>query len=107
MENFELIISLIGTLASLVVASVVFIVRIIQLIKTRNGLAGGELLLDALTSFMKSAEDLSDLSGAQKKEYVLVKLGEFAAENGIPFSEKDISDKIEQLIELSKRVNAK
>ena len=43
----------------------------------------------------------------EKKEYVLTRINQLAIENGINFDVKAISDKIEELIKLSKEVNYK
>ena len=45
--------------------------------------------------------------GEEKKEYVMTKANRYAIENGIAFDETAVSDKVEELIALSKEVNAK
>ena len=56
-------------------------------------------------SLIIDAEAFVNYSGAEKKEYVLTKANRFAIENKIPFNETELSDKIEELIILSKEVN--
>ncbi len=46
-------------------------------------------------------------SGEEKKEYVMTKANRYAIENDIAFDEDAVSEKVEELITLSKEVNAK
>ena len=48
-----------------------------------------------------------ETSGTEKKEYVLDKVAEFAKETGIEADLQFISEKIEELVRLSKQVNVK
>ena len=46
-------------------------------------------------------------SGEEKKEYVMTKANRYAIENGIAFDEEAVSAKVEELISLTRQVNAR
>ena len=46
-------------------------------------------------------------SGAEKKEYVMTKINQYALENHIKFNQEEISKRIEELVALTKEVNVK
>lgn len=56
---------------------------------------------------MEEAEAIKGLTGPQKKKYVLDAVEIFLRENSINFPIKLVSDIIENLIELTKKVNTK
>lgn len=107
MENFELIITLAGTALSLLITCVVFIIRLIKTWRDKKTFLDDLILQEAITPLMELAEKYLNYSGDEKKQFVLTKLNQFALENKIKFNAELISNKIEQLIELSKQVNAK
>ena len=107
MENFELILSLAGTALSLFIACVLFVVKIIRSYITKKKLKNSYVLLDAVAPLMEIAETFINYSGEEKKEYVMTKLNQFAIENGITFDEQAVTNKIEELIGLSKNVNGR
>lgn len=105
MENMELILSLAGTSLSLLAACVTFLVKLIRSVKARVKEKGMTALLEAVAPLVEIAETLVNYSGAEKKAYVLTKVKEYSGENKIEFNIEKVSDKIEQLVELSKKVN--
>lgn len=105
MENLEIILSLAGTAISLFIACITFIVKLIKNVKKRIAEQGATALLDAVTPIVEIAETLTNYSGAEKKEYVLTKVNQYAIENDIAFDANAVSNKVEQLVELSKQVN--
>ena len=107
MENAELILSLAGTALSLFVAAVLFFVKLLRGSAAKKKLKNDYLLLDAVAPLMELAESFTSYSGEEKKEYVLTKLNQFAIENGISFDVSTVSQKIEELIALSKQVNGR
>lgn len=107
MENFEVILSLIGTSMSLLVACIVFLIKLIKSVRFKKIKQNLDLLLEAVAPIVEIAEGYANFSGEEKKEYVLTKVNQFAIENGIAFDTKLISDKIEDLIALSKKVNSR
>ena len=105
MENLELIVSLAGTALSLFIACVLFIVKIIRGYITKKKLKNSYVLLEAVAPLMEIAEQFTNYSGEEKKEYVMTRVNQFALENRIKFDSEAVNEKIEELIGLSKKVN--
>ena len=105
MENLELIVSLAGTALSLFIACVLFIVKIIRGYITKKKLKNSYVLLEAVAPLMEIAEQFTNYSGEEKKEYVMTRVNQFALENKIKFDSEAVNEKIEELIRLSKKVN--
>lgn len=105
MEHLEWILSIAGTVLSLVILCVSFLIKLLQSIRARKREQGQTTLLDAVAPIVEIAEAFEGYSGEEKKEYVITKVNQFAIENGIEFNLEVVSKKIEELIELSKKVN--
>ena len=107
MENLELWLSIVGTALSLLITTLVFVFKFIKCYRTKRKMLNTSLLLEAVAPIVEIAESYSNYSGEEKKQFVLTKVNQFALENNIPFNADEISKKIEELIELSKQVNAR
>lgn len=105
MQNLEYILSLAGTAFSLLAASITFMFKFIVALKAKKESLTREKINDALPSLIEEAEKFIHYSGTEKKEYVLTKINQFAIENNLKFNIQFVSDKIEELVELSKQVN--
>ena len=105
MQNFELILSLAGTAVSLFVACLTTVLKLVKNVRLRHRQEGVMTLLTAVAPIVEIAESFSNYTGAEKKEYVLTKINQFAIENGIEYDADAVSDKIEQLVDFSKQVN--
>ncbi len=107
MENFEVVLSLAGTAFSLLVTSVIFVIRMVKALKERNSMQSLSCLYDAIAPLMEIAEGFTGYSGEEKKQFVLTKVNQFAIENGIKFDAAATAAQVEKLIGLSKKINAK
>lgn len=105
MEHLEWILSIAGTVLSLVILCISFLIKLLQSIRARKKEQEQTTLLDAVAPIVELAENFIGYSGAEKKEYVMTKVNQFAIENGIEFNSELVSQKIEELIDLSKHVN--
>lgn len=65
------------------------------------------IISEQLNAFIVEAEQFKNYTGKEKKNYVLTKMNQFSIENGIKFSSEFISEKIEEIISLTKNVNTK
>lgn len=63
-------------------------------------------ICNAILPYIEQAESYIAYSGQEKKEYVMTKANRYAIEKGIAFDESAISEKVEELLELTKTVNA-
>ena len=107
MENLELIISLASACLGLVVAVAAVIAKYASSAKARKAAEQTMDICNALLPYIEQAESYVHYSGEEKKEYVMTKANRYAIENDIAFDEDAVSEKVEELITLSKEVNAK
>lgn len=105
MENVEWILSLAVTALSLLVVCISFLVKMIKSIRAKIKEKKYTELMDSVAPIMEIAENYTEYKGEDKKQYVMEKVNQYAAENGITFDAKSVADKIERLIEFSKQVN--
>ena len=107
MGNAEVVLSLAGTALSLLITCIIFIVRLVKSIKDKKRIQNCSFLDDAVAPLMEIAESFSNYSGEEKKQFVLTKVNQFAIENGLKYDADAITAKVEKLIDLSKKINAK
>ena len=106
LENLDLTITIVSAVISLVLTIVIFAIKLTNTIKQKKTIENEQDLLDAVGPIMEIAEKLSNYTGQEKKEYVLTKVNQLAIENKVKYDETKISAKIEELISLTKNVNA-
>lgn len=106
MENLELFISLATTCIGLVVAVAAVIAKYARSAKARKAAEQTIEICNALLPYIEKAESYVNYSGEEKKEYVMTKANRYAIENGISFDETEVSERVEELIALTKEVNA-
>ena len=107
LDNYELYLSIAAAIISLIFAIIVCIIKLVRAVKAKTKLQDDTDLLAAVAPVMQIAETFTNYSGAEKKEYVLTRINQLAIENGINFDIQAVSNKIEELIKLSKEVNYK
>lgn len=105
LDNYELYLSIAAAIISLIFAIIICIIKLVRAIKTKTKLQDDNDLLNAVAPIMQIAESFTNYSGAEKKEYVLTRINQLAIENGINFDIQAVSNKIEELIKLSRQVN--
>ena len=97
MNKIKIIISLLATTLSLLFTSSLSLFKFIN----------SKKLNKKIIDLMKIAKEFTNYSGIEKKEYVLTKLNQLSIDNKVNFDIEKASSKIEELISLSKNVNAK
>ena len=97
MNKIKIIISLLATTLSLLFASSLSLFKFIN----------SKKLNKKIIDLIKIAKEFTNYSGIEKKEYVLTKLNQLSIDNKVNFYIEKASSKIEELISLSKNVNAK
>ena len=106
MENIELIFSLIGTCIGLIITLATIIGKYVSNKKAKRLAEQTIEICNAILPYIEQAESYIAYSGQEKKEYVMTKANRYAIEKGIAFDESAISEKVEELLELTKTVNA-
>lgn len=107
MENLEIILSMAGTLLGLLITAITFLAKFLTNAKAKKVAENIIKIGNAILPFVQNAETFVNYSGAEKKEYVMTQATKFAVENGIPFDAELIAAKIEELVKLTKSVNAR
>ena len=85
MENFEVVLSLAGTALSLLITSIIFVVRLVKAVREKRNMQSSSFLYETVAPLMEIAENFSNYSGEEKKQFVLTKVNQFAIENGLKF----------------------
>ncbi len=105
--NFELWISIFVVILFLIIVVIICIVRLIIVKKSKKRFQNEAVLLSAVAPIMEIAEKYTNYFGEEKKQYVITRVQQFAVENKLNYDSKIVSDKIEELIDFSKKVNNK
>ena len=106
-ENFEVILSLVGTVLSLLVACITFLVKLVRSLKAKTAAERKQVLFSVIMQLVETAEGLPDISGSEKKTYVLTQANRVSNELGIEFDAAEVAEQVEELIKLTKHVNLK
>lgn len=105
MENIKEIITIASACLGLIATATGFLIPLVKNVKAKNKLTALNKLSTTLQAFIVDAETFTNFSGAEKKEYVMTKANRYAIENKIPYDEQAVSDKVEEIVSLSKEVN--
>lgn len=105
MENLEIILSLTGTALGVLITAATFIVKFIKSAKAKKIAEDAIEICNAVLPYIKQAESFIHFSGAEKKEYVMLKVNEYADKNGFKLSQEFAAEKIDELVALTKEVN--
>lgn len=106
MNNIKELIAVLSSCAGLLAAVTGFLIPLIKNVKAKNRLSALNKLSAVLQSLIVEAEQFANFSGEEKKAYVLTKASRYAMNNGIIFDEQKAAAELENIVELSKKVNA-
>lgn len=73
--------------------------------KVVKALSGFELICRNIQSLVVKAEQFRNFSGAERKEWVMTQLRIVALENSIVFDESAVSEKVEEVVSTTNKVN--
>lgn len=107
MEKLELILSLAGAAIGLLITTLTFVVKFCKSVKARKVAEQTIEIANAVLPYIEQAEKFINFSGEEKKEYVMTKANQYAIAKGIEFDAEAVSNKVEELIFLTKQVNIK
>ena len=105
MERAEYILSLVGTILSSMAGILTIGIKLIKTLNEVKERINTEQIEEKLLELIEEAEKFIEYSGKEKKEYVMDKIGEYAEELGIKADLQFVSEKIEELVKLTKGVN--
>lgn len=107
LKNIEVILSMLAPALTLLCTTLVFLKGKIKNKRMKNILENASKITSQIIPLIEQAEKFVNYSGEEKKEYVLTKLLGYAINNKLKFDKEEISNKIEELITMSKQVNSK
>ncbi len=105
MDKIQQIITIASASLGFIVTLTGFLIPLVKNVKAKNKLIALNKLTSTLQNLIMEAENFANFTGAEKKEYVMTKANRYALENKIPYDEQAVSDKIEDMVALSKEVN--
>ena len=105
LDNLQVLLSFLGSILGLLFTSIIFLKKFIKNKKLKNILEKAEQITKEIIPCIIEAEQFVNYTGDEKKNYVMTKINRFAIENDIDFNFDYVSEKIEELILLSKQVN--
>ena len=97
--------SLAGTIFGLLITVGGLVYRVKKANKVKKACDQSTAISNAVLPIICEAEKLSNFTGLEKKAYVMTKATQFALSNKIRFDEEMVSQKIEELINLTRQVN--
>lgn len=106
-EQLPELLAIAGTIVGLITTTVTFIAKFFKSAKAKRIAEDIISIGNAVLPYIEQAEKFTSYSGAEKKEFVMTKANQFAIDNGIDFDADAMSEKIEELVALTKQVNAK
>lgn len=105
MENIKEIITIASACLGLLATITGFLIPLVKNVKAKNKLTALNKLSATLQALIIDAETFANFTGAEKKEYVMTKANRYAIEHKLPYDEQAVSEKVEDLVALSKEVN--
>ena len=105
MENIEKILAIISACLGIIITATGFLIPLVKNAKAKRTLEILNKISNEVKDFIVEAEQFVNYSGAEKKQYVMTRVNQLAIENKWKFDEEVVSEKIEEMITISKRVN--
>lgn len=105
MEKLELIVSLAGLAVGIIATVATFVVKYVSNAKAKKLAEQTIEICNAVMPYITKAETFVNYTGEEKKEYVMTKANQYAIENNISFNKEQVSEKVEELVQLTKDVN--
>ena len=91
----------------MLITALTFILKFIKSAKAKRLAEQLTAIGESVVPYIEQAESFAHYSGAEKKEFVLTKANQFAIEKGYNFSPALVGEKVEELVKLTKKVNAR
>ena len=104
--NLEMLLSLMATGIGFMISLFTLIIKLSKNKKVRKTAEEMLSFTEQLSKFVEEAEKFSHYTGVEKKNFVLTKLNRFSIDNHMKFDEEWVSSKVDEVISLTKKVNA-
>ena len=105
LEDIQLFLPFLAPALGLLCTTIVFLKKFVKNKKLKKVLEKAEEITKEIIPCIMEAEKFVNYTGEEKKNFVMTKLNQLAIINNIKLNEEEISNKIEQLVSLTKEVN--
>lgn len=105
MEAIKEIIIIASFVVGLITTATGFLIPLVKNRKAKKALEALNSIAGQIQPLVVEAERFVNYTGAEKKQFVLTKINDFAIKNKIPFDETAASDLIEEIVATTKQVN--
>lgn len=107
LERLKDVLAILVTALPLVIATATFIAKNSKSKKLARLANDVNLVAKEAQKYVVAAEQFVNYAGKDKKEWVKTKVNQFAIENKIKYDEKLVDDLIEEIVAITKKVNAR
>lgn len=107
MEDLKIILSITTSIMVILSTILTLLVKAIKNNKTKKTLQGVLSCTNQLIPLIQEAERFINYTGEEKKEYVITRINKYMKENNIKMCDDELSNKIDELVLLTKNVNYK
>lgn len=105
MEAIKEIIIIASFVVGLITTATGFLIPLVKNRKAKKALEALNSIAGQIQPLVVEAERFVNYTGAEKKQFVLTKINDFAIKNKIPFDETATSNLIEEIVATTKQVN--
>ena len=105
MIDIDIYLSLLGTSLGLLITTLTFLTKFIKSIKLRKFALNILKITKEVMPFIEEAEKFIHFSGVEKKAYVMTKATQIVINNKMKIKEEDLSNTIDELVNLTNHVN--
>lgn len=105
MQNINEIIAVASAALGFLATLAGLIVPLVKNVKAKKHLAALAKITSALKNFIVDAEQFTNYTGEEKKQFVLTRVSRYAQQNNLPFDEQEADDQLEEMVALTKSVN--
>lgn len=105
MEAIKEIIIIASFVVGLITTATGFLIPLVKNRKAKKALEALNSIAGQIQPLVVEAERFVNYTGAEKKQFVLTKINDFAIKNKIPFDEAAASTLIEEIVATTKQVN--
>lgn len=107
LEQIKEIVAIVATAIPFIIATATFIAKNSKSKKLAKLATNVNKITKEVQKYVVAAEQFLNYAGQDKKEWVKTKVNQFAIENKIEYDEKLVDNLIEEIVELTKRVNSR
>lgn len=105
METFLEVLKYAGYAITALAGLLTFLIPFVKSAKAKKALETAKKIAESVQPCIVEAEAFVNYTGEEKKAYVMTKANNFAIANGLEFDADKISTLIDNIVELTKKVN--